>query len=66
MQVQEIEVTIDKNGEVSVRVIGVKGESCLELTRDLEEAIGGQVQSRELTPEAYESSQEQTSIRQHT
>jgi hypothetical protein len=34
----------------------VKGEACLDLTRDLEAALGNIVISRELTPEAIESS----------
>jgi len=54
MEVQEIEVLIDADGKVELHVRGVKGESCLELTRQLEESLGGQVESRELTPEAFQ------------
>jgi hypothetical protein len=54
MDLQEIEVFIDKDGQVRVEVRGVKGTQCLELTRSLEEALGGQVLVREMRPEAYE------------
>ena len=56
MEIQEIEVTIDRDGKVSLHVRGVKGKKCLELTRPLEEALGGEVESRTLTHEAGETS----------
>ena len=59
MELQEIEVVIDKDGKVRIEVRGVKGMSCLDLTKDLEEALGGEVEEREMTPEAYETVQEQ-------
>ncbi|MBI3946289.1 MAG: DUF2997 domain-containing protein [Armatimonadetes bacterium] len=59
MDLQEIEVVIEKDGRVRIQVRGVKGEACLDLTRDLEAALGGQVESREMTPEAYETVTEQ-------
>lgn len=54
MDIQEIEVTIDKKGQVKVHVRGVKGKACLDLTKDLEIALGAQVITRELTPEAQD------------
>jgi hypothetical protein len=54
MELQEIEVTIGKDGQVEVRVRGVKGQACLDLTRPLEQALGGQIVLREMTPEAQE------------
>ncbi len=54
MDVQEVEVTIGKDGKVQVHVRGVKGEACLDITRALESALGGQVELREMTPEAGE------------
>lgn len=57
MELQTIDVFIDKNGEVRVEVRGVKGKGCLDLTRDLEEALGGEVAEREMTPEADQSGQ---------
>lgn len=59
MELQEIEVLIDKDGKVRIEVHGVKGTSCLDLTQGLEEALGGEVEEREMTPEAYETVQEQ-------
>jgi len=66
MDIQEIEVMIDKNGKVQVHVRGVKGESCLEITQALEAALGGKVELREMTPEAAEGVQlpEQSRIKQ--
>jgi hypothetical protein len=57
MELQEIEVFIEKNGQVRIEVRGVKGLSCLDLTKDLERVLGGQVQDRQLTAEAYEAAQ---------
>ena len=54
MDLQEIEVTIEHNGEVRIEVRGVKGQSCIELTEDVIEALGGEVAEQELTSEAYE------------
>ncbi len=53
MDVQEVEVTIDGNGKVLIHVRGVKGEACLDITRPVEQALGGQL-IREMTPEALE------------
>jgi len=55
MNVEEIEVTIDKNGQVQLHVRGVKGKKCLDLTRDLEKSLGAEVISRELTAEAQQN-----------
>ena len=54
MELQEIEVTIDANGKVHIHVRGVSGTACLDLTRELEAALGSQVESRSMTPEALE------------
>ena len=54
MELQEIEGVIGKDGKVQVMVRGVKGEACLELTRELEALLGGEVEERQMTPEAYE------------
>ncbi len=57
MDLQEVRIAIDKSGKVRVDVNGVKGMKCLDVTRALEEALGGEVE-REMTPEAYEQEQE--------
>ena len=59
MELQEIEIIIGKDGRVQLQVRGVKGLTCLDLTRELEAALGGQVETREMTPEADENVTEQ-------
>jgi hypothetical protein len=54
MELQEIEVTIGKDGQVEIQVRGVHGKKCLILTKELEEALGGDLLSRIMTPEALE------------
>ncbi len=54
MELQEIEVKIGKDGKVEIQVRGVKGMKCLELTKELEEALGGNILARIMTPEATE------------
>ena len=64
MEIQEIEVFIDAEGQVEMKVRGVKGSSCLEITRPLEEALGGEVELREMTPEAEETLSDEVQDRQ--
>ena len=63
MELQEIEVFIEKDGRVLIQVRGTKGLACLDLTRELEVALGGQIEAREMTPEAYEVIQDQVQRR---
>jgi hypothetical protein len=64
MELQEIEIFIDQEGKVRIQVRGVKGAACLDITKELEEALGGQIELREMTPEALESAVEQAQQRQ--
>ena len=57
MELQEIDVFVEKDGQVKIEVRGVKGMSCLDLTKDLEAVLGDRVTNRELTSEADETSQ---------
>ena len=57
MEIQEIEIEIGKNGEVRLRVRGVRGMKCIEITKELEDALGGNV-LREITQEALDESDE--------
>ncbi len=57
MELQEIDVFIEAGGQVKVEVRGVKGMNCLDVTKELEAALGGHVEEREMRPEAYESAQ---------
>ncbi len=54
MELQEIEVIIGKDGQVQIQVRGVQGLKCLEITKELEEALGGEILARIMTPEALE------------
>jgi hypothetical protein len=64
MELQEVEVLIEKDGRVRIEVHGVKGMSCLEITKDLLDALGGEIESQELTSEAYETVQEEVQDQQ--
>lgn len=64
MELQEIQVFIDENGQVQIEVHGVKGKKCLDMTEELEEALGGEIESREMTAEAYETVQEEVEDQQ--
>ena len=50
---KEIEFSIDKDGNISFEVKGIKGPDCLEETKDIEEALG-KVTDREKTSEFYQ------------
>lgn len=45
-----VTLTVDKNGNPTIEVRGIKGPACLALTKELEEALGS-VSSRRHTPE---------------
>jgi len=51
---KELEITIAPDGTVSVQVKCVPGQTCVEETKFLEEALGNKIESRELTSEYYE------------
>ena len=50
-ELQEIEVVISPNGEVKVHVQGVKGKKCTDITKGMEELLGGNVIQRNETDE---------------
>lgn len=54
MEIQEIELTIHPNGQVEISVRGVKGNTCLEITQALEEALGNHILERKMTAESQE------------
>lgn len=53
MEMQELEIVIDKEGRVQVRVQGAHGQECLGVTKNLEDAVGA-VEERIYAPEYYE------------
>jgi hypothetical protein len=59
MHKQDIEIVINAKGEVTFQVKGMKGGSCLDETRFLEQALGGDaaVVDQQKTAEYYEGSE---------
>jgi len=57
MRKQDIEIVINAKGEVTFEVKGVKGGSCLDETKFLEQALGGDVVDQQKTGEYYEQSE---------
>ena len=64
MRKQDIEIVINAKGEVTFEVKGVKGGSCLDETKFLEAALGGEaaVVDQQRTSEYYEQSEGYTSV----
>jgi hypothetical protein len=62
MEMQELEITIDRDGKMAVRVRGAHGEGCLALTKKLEDAVGT-VEERNCTSEFYEQTVEVSAYR---
>ncbi|OLT20445.1 hypothetical protein BJF79_47270 [Actinomadura sp. CNU-125] len=56
---ETVEVTIKPNGKVEIHVTGVDGMSCLKTTEELVEMLGGEVETQELTTEAYNETGEE-------
>jgi hypothetical protein len=56
-EIQEIDLYIQDDGSVRIEVRGVKGPKCLEITKELEELLGADIVSRELTDESAEHAQ---------
>jgi DUF2997 family protein len=59
MRKQDIEIVINAKGEVTFEVKGVKGGSCLDETKFLEQALGGDaaVVDQQRTTEFYEQNE---------
>ena len=53
MDMQELEITIDIEGKVEVKVRGLHGPECLKTTENIEDALG-EMQKRAFLPEYYE------------
>jgi hypothetical protein len=50
---REMEIEIDRDGKVNIKVKGVQGTDCLEFSQFLEEALGETVE-QEITSEYYQ------------
>ena len=57
MAKQELEITVDPEGRVSIKVRGVRGKGCIDLTKPLEDALGSEIESRTYTPDYYTGKQ---------
>ncbi len=55
MQIHELEVFISPKGKVSFAVRGMPGRQCLDLTKSLEQDLGGEILEREETSEMVSS-----------
>lgn len=64
MRKQDIEIVINEKGEVTFTVKGVKGSSCMDETKFLEQALGGDaaVVEQQKTSEFYEQNEGYTSV----
>ena len=63
-ELQELEVLIKPDGEVVIEVKGVKGERCLDITKPLEQLLGGEIVGRTHTDEYYQQSEHQSDFGQ--
>ncbi len=57
MELQELEITISREGNVSVSVTGARGGECLSMTREIEERLG-ELTERDYKSEFYASREE--------
>ena len=64
MRVEEVEVIIHPDGRVEIQVFGAEGAKCLDITRDLEAALGNQIESRTMTTDAVSTVQEEVAARE--
>lgn len=64
MRKQDIEIVIDKKGTVTFQVKGIKGGSCVDETKFLEAALGGDaaVVDQQKTSEFYEQNEGYASV----
>ena len=64
MRKQDIEIVINAKGEVTFEVKGVKGGSCLDETKFLEQALGGDaaIVDQQKTSEYYEQNEGYASV----
>ena len=53
-QKKELHIEISPTGEVKVTVKCIAGQSCVDETKFLENALGNTIESRELTSEFYQ------------
>jgi hypothetical protein len=59
-----IDITIDTDGKVVIHVNGIPGMDCLSATEDLLRLLGGEIESQELTSEAFQDVDQEQQDRQ--
>lgn len=64
MDIEEITIEISPDGKLEIIVQGVKGPECLDLTAELIEKLGGEINLQEKTSEFYEPPREDTGLDQ--
>ncbi len=57
---KELHIVISPTGEVKVQVKCIAGQSCVDETKFLENALGNVIESRELTAEYYQETEQET------
>lgn len=55
MNIEEIVVTITKDGRASIQTNGFTGTACTSATQRLEELLGNEIIDRTMTDEAYQT-----------
>lgn len=58
---EELEISISNTGEVTINVIGAKGKSCIDMTKELEESLGI-IKSFERKTEFFQQDENNTSV----
>ena len=59
-----ITVLIPKGAtDVKIEVDGLKGGSCIDITKSIEEALGGDVSSRKKKPEFFDKETEKAKVK---
>jgi hypothetical protein len=65
MELEEVEIIINKKGQVTLSVRGSKGLGCLTITEELEHLLGNTIVSRIMTSESVEDVENQAPLGQN-
>lgn len=55
-EVHEVEIIIQPDGQLKVEIQGVKGNTCLDITKELEQLLGNDIIDRNFTDEYNQQS----------
>lgn len=59
-EIQEIDLYVKPDGSVKFEIRGVKGQKCLDITKEIEKHLGGEIIERIHTDEFNEVEREQS------